>query len=190
MLHTLRPRLNCRRFADDTFKRIFLNEKARISIKISLKFNPKGPINNIPALVQIMAWRRSGDKQLSEPMMVSLLTHICVTRPQWVKQRVVCQNIYILQTCKMLMMPSITIFYILILIISFYIIRYIIRYIITISFNSQAIFFISYGINKNTRPSWSLSNIQGVLLSEQACLKYHFGDLCYTCIHIHWFHQY
>ena len=32
-----------------------------------------------------MAWRRPGDKLLSEPMMVSLLTHICVTRPQWVK---------------------------------------------------------------------------------------------------------
>ena len=32
-----------------------------------------------------MAWRRPGDKPLSEPMMVSLLTHICVTRPQWVK---------------------------------------------------------------------------------------------------------
>ena len=62
-------------------KRIFLNENVRISIMISLKFVPKGPINNIPALVQIMAWRRSGDKPLSEPMMVSLLTHICVTRP-------------------------------------------------------------------------------------------------------------
>ena len=56
-----------------------------ISIKISLKLIPKGPINNIPALVQIMAWRRPGDKPLSEPMLVSLLTHICVTRPQWVK---------------------------------------------------------------------------------------------------------
>ena len=32
-----------------------------------------------------MAWHRSGDKPLSEPMMVSLPTHICVTRPQWVK---------------------------------------------------------------------------------------------------------
>ena len=52
--------------------------------KISLKFVPKGPINNIPALVQIMAWRRPGDKPISEPMMVSLLAHICVTRPQWV----------------------------------------------------------------------------------------------------------
>ena len=75
---------NGRHFADDTFKRIFLNENARISIKISLKFVPKGPINNNPALVQVMAWRRSGDKPLSEPMMVSLLTQICVTRPQWV----------------------------------------------------------------------------------------------------------
>ena len=51
----------------------------------ALKFVPKGPINNIPALVQIMAWRLPGDKPLSEPMMVSLLTHICVTRSQWVK---------------------------------------------------------------------------------------------------------
>ena len=55
-----------------------------ISNKISLKFVPKGPFRNIPALVQIMAWRRPGDKPLSEPMMVRLPTHICVTRPQWV----------------------------------------------------------------------------------------------------------
>ena len=84
-INTLTLRQNGRRFPDDTFKCIFLNENARISIKISLKFVPKGPINNIPALVQIMAWRRPGDKPLSEPMMVSLLTHICVTRPQWVR---------------------------------------------------------------------------------------------------------
>ena len=60
-----RPRPNGRHFADDTFKRIFVNENIRISIKFSLKFVPKGPINNIPALVQIMAWRRPGDKPLS-----------------------------------------------------------------------------------------------------------------------------
>ena len=83
-INSLRPRQNGRHFADDTFKRIFLNENARISIKISLKFFPKGSINNIPALVQIMAWRRPGDKPLSEPMMTILPTHICVTRPQWV----------------------------------------------------------------------------------------------------------
>ena len=84
-LHALRPRQNGRHFPDDIFKWIFLNENVWISIKISLKFVPKVPINNIPALVQIMAWRRAGDKPLSEPMMDSLLTHICVTRPQWVK---------------------------------------------------------------------------------------------------------
>ena len=39
-----------------------------------------------PALVQIMAWPCSDDKPLSEPMMVSSRTHICITRPQWVKQ--------------------------------------------------------------------------------------------------------
>ena len=75
---------NGRHFADDIFKRIFLNENIWIPVKISLKFVPKGSIYNIPALVQIMAWRRPGDKSLSEPMMVNLQTHICVTRPQWV----------------------------------------------------------------------------------------------------------
>ena len=79
--NTIRPRQNGRHFADDTSKRIFMNKNVRISIK----FVPKGLINNIPALVQIMAWRRPDDKPLSEPMMVNLLTHICVTRPQWVK---------------------------------------------------------------------------------------------------------
>ena len=70
--NTLRLRQDGRHFADDTFKRIFLNDNIRISTEISLKFVPKGPINNILALVQIMAWRRLGDKPLSEPMMVSL----------------------------------------------------------------------------------------------------------------------
>ena len=83
-LNSLRPRQNGRLFADDTFRRIFLNENIRISTRDSLKFVPKGLINNIPALVLIMAWRRPGDKPLSEPMMVSLPTHICVARPQWV----------------------------------------------------------------------------------------------------------
>ena len=85
-LNSLRPRQNGRHFADDIFNCISLIENVWISIQISLKFIPKGPINNIPALVQIMAWRRPGDKPLSEPMMDSLSTHICVTRPQWVKQ--------------------------------------------------------------------------------------------------------
>ena len=81
----LRPRQNGRHFADDVFKCIFLNDNVWISLKISLKFVPKGLINNIPSLVQIMVWRQPGDEPLSEPMMVSLLMHICITRPQWVK---------------------------------------------------------------------------------------------------------
>ena len=49
------------------FQCIFMNENIWIFIKISLKFVPKGPINNIPALFQIMAWHQSGEKPLSEP---------------------------------------------------------------------------------------------------------------------------
>ena len=84
--NTLRPRQNGSHFVDDIFKCIFLIENVWILIKFSQKFVPKGPINNIPALVQIMAWRRWGDKPLSEPMMISLLTYMYVTRPQWVNE--------------------------------------------------------------------------------------------------------
>ena len=72
-VNTLRPRQHGRRFADDNFKCVLLHENSWISIKISLKCARKGPINNIPALAQIMAWRRPGDKPLSEPKLVSLL---------------------------------------------------------------------------------------------------------------------
>ena len=65
-----------------TFSMAFFNKYAWISIKISLKLDPKISINDISALVQIMAWRRQGDKPLSELMMVSVLTHISFTRPQ------------------------------------------------------------------------------------------------------------
>ena len=82
-INKLRPRQNGRHFTDDIFKCIFLNENVWITIKISMKFVPKGPINKIPALVQIMAWCRPGNKPLSEPMMVSLPIHICITLPQW-----------------------------------------------------------------------------------------------------------
>ena len=87
MFITLRPRQNGRHFPDDIFKCIFLNENAWTLIKMSLNFVPRVQINNVPALVQIMAWHRPGDKPLSEQMMVCLLTHICVTRPQLVKTR-------------------------------------------------------------------------------------------------------
>ena len=54
---------------DDNFKCIFLNENDRIPIRISLKSVPRSPIDNKLALVQIIAWRRVGDKPLPEPML-------------------------------------------------------------------------------------------------------------------------
>ena len=82
-INTLRPRQNGHHFPTfsiaSSWKKMY-----EFSIKISLKFVLKGPINKMSALVQIMAWRRPGDKPLSEQMMVSLLMHICVTQPQWV----------------------------------------------------------------------------------------------------------
>ena len=65
--NTLRPRQNGNHFPTDIFKCIFLNENMWIVIEILLKFVPTGLINNIPVVVQIMAWRRTGDKSLSEP---------------------------------------------------------------------------------------------------------------------------
>ena len=65
---------NGRHFTDDMFKCIFMNEYIAVSIEISLMFVPKCPINNIPALVQIMAWRHPGDTPFSEPVIVSLPT--------------------------------------------------------------------------------------------------------------------
>ena len=82
-VNTLRLRKNDCQFPDDNFKCIVLNEYI---YKISLKFVFKGPINSFATLVQIMAWRRPGDKPLFEPMMFSVMTHICVTRPQWVNK--------------------------------------------------------------------------------------------------------
>ena len=60
---------NDRRFTDDIFKWIFLHETCFILINISVKVVPQVPINNVPSLVQIMAWHRTGDKPLSEPML-------------------------------------------------------------------------------------------------------------------------
>ena len=64
-LNTLSSRRNRRHYVKDISKCIFLNENGLISIRISLKFIPRGPINNIPVLVLIMAWRRPGDKPIS-----------------------------------------------------------------------------------------------------------------------------
>ena len=81
-----------------TFKCICVNENLWILMKISLNFIQKGWINNIPQLVPIMASRWPGDNPWSEPMMVSLLTHICVTRPQWVNWSVLDNSRYMHNT--------------------------------------------------------------------------------------------
>ena len=65
---TLRPRQNGCHFPEDIFRGIFLNEP---------RFVSKARINNI--------WQRPGRRPLSEPNVARLLTHICVTRSQWVK---------------------------------------------------------------------------------------------------------
>ena len=73
ILNTLRPRQNCCHFFRRHFHMHFSQWIWKVSINISLKFVPKGPINSISALVEIMAWRRPGDKPLSEPMMMDSL---------------------------------------------------------------------------------------------------------------------
>ena len=79
MLNTLRLTQNGRNFAADIFKYFYLMKIYEFWLKFH--WSPF-PISNIPALVQIMAWHQPGDKSLSEPMLVRLLAHICVTQPQ------------------------------------------------------------------------------------------------------------
>ena len=62
---------------------------------------PRGPINNIPASCQIMAWCQPGNKPLSESMMVSLLMY----QPQWVKKGVV---LVLIQRSMRMQPPCIT----------------------------------------------------------------------------------
>ena len=70
VVNTLRPRQNGHHFANNIFKCIFMDEKFYILLRISLKFVPKGSIENKPALVQLMAWCWPGDNNLSEPMLI------------------------------------------------------------------------------------------------------------------------
>ena len=80
-LNTLRPRRNGQQFPDDIFKRVKMFE---FQLKFHWSMFAKGPINNIPALVHIMAWHLDGTKALFEPMMVTLQMHISVTQPHCV----------------------------------------------------------------------------------------------------------
>ena len=87
-LNSSPPGQNGRHFADNIFICIFVNKTFCILSKISLKFVPNGPIDNNPALVQIMAWCRIGHKPLSEPMLTQFIdAYICSTRERWVDMR-------------------------------------------------------------------------------------------------------
>ena len=68
-VNTLRWGWNRQHFTDDIFKHIFFNENVWISIIVSLKFVPKGLINNNPSILWMMAWCLTGNKPLSGPTM-------------------------------------------------------------------------------------------------------------------------
>ena len=55
--------------ADDNFECILLNGDDRNLIRISLKFVFSSPIDNKPALVQVIAWCPTGYKPLPELML-------------------------------------------------------------------------------------------------------------------------
>ena len=82
MFYVLKPKQNGYHFVEDSLKYNFLKEDARISITILLKFVLKAQMNDIPALVHLMAWHLPGDKPLSDTRRARLLTYICVTRLQ------------------------------------------------------------------------------------------------------------
>ena len=69
VFNTVTPEQYGRRKADDTLKHVFLKQNFSVLIEISLKFVPKGLINNKSSLVQVMTWHQTGAKSLPEPMM-------------------------------------------------------------------------------------------------------------------------
>ena len=80
ILNTPRPRKNGHLFPDDIFKWIFLMKIYELRLKISLKFVRRGLINNLPALVQIMAWRWPSAKPLHIFHAIMLVTPCLLTR--------------------------------------------------------------------------------------------------------------
>ena len=70
--------------ADDIFKGIFLNETDKIQIQISRKLVPRSPTDNKSALVRVMAWRRTGDKPLPEPMITQFTDAYMRHQGRWV----------------------------------------------------------------------------------------------------------
>ena len=61
-LHFLEVLTHCEMvISQKTYSNVFYSMKMfDFRFRISLKFAPKGPVNNTPALAQIMAWGRPG----------------------------------------------------------------------------------------------------------------------------------
>ena len=77
-----------------TFSNVFSSIKMlEFRLKFLWSLFLKVPIKTMPALMQIMAWCRPGEKPLSEPLRVRLPPHICVTRPQWIKEMLPCARL-------------------------------------------------------------------------------------------------
>ena len=72
ILNSSPPGRNDHHFRDDIFKCIFVNKEFWIGIQMSLKFVPKGPIDNKWALVEVMPWRQIGDKPFPELMVTQI----------------------------------------------------------------------------------------------------------------------
>ena len=86
IVNTLRLKQNGCHFADDIFKLIIFYEIWCILILIPLKFVPKVPVSNKPALIQLMVWHKLGETPLSEPVMFLFIsdTYKCLIQPPWV----------------------------------------------------------------------------------------------------------
>ena len=103
--NTMSPRQNGRYFSYGIFTCILLKENAWISIKMSVKFVPEGPINTIPTLDYILAWPQSGDKTLSKWWHSS--TDSSIRHPNWISSVNICIVTYGIQLHHTLLKGSV-----------------------------------------------------------------------------------
>ena len=47
--------------------------KVFVLIQILLKSVPEGPVDNMPALFQVMVWHQTGDKPVPNPVMIHFI---------------------------------------------------------------------------------------------------------------------
>ena len=159
-------------FADDIFICIFINEKFCVLIRILMKFVLKAPVDNNPALVQIMAWRRLGDKPLSDPMLTRFHWHIYVTRGRWV-------NLLSPGRCDRNLLTYIA---------TFQEIIYLAQYTCTLPFWRMSLLHISwlFHIHHSALDQWAVSNwikTSNVSTRQDICVQYWWDIfICYSIL--------